>query len=211
MDYNTLSARESLTRADAFGKKLELDGNFILTSPFTYRYNCIAYAMGMQDRWIDGANLPWHWWPPVHKSMDVSDLIEAFRFFGFEECGMDDSIDTEYDKVALYCNADGWTHAARVVGDGIYHSKFGASYDGTHSGGDVLQAQYGNPFIIMRRRKADAHLTEDRKGIAPGVIHTNIQVMIGGQYDHIVAYGGKTYLGEQGHEVQIVGGKVEFV
>lgn len=211
MDYNTLSARESLTRADAFGKKLEHDGNFMLTSPFTYRYNCIAYAMGMQDRWVDGANLPWHWWPPVHKGMDVSDLIEAFRFFGFEECGMDDSLDIEYDKVALYCNAEGWTHAARVVGNGVYHSKFGASYDGTHSNGDVLEAQYGNPFIIMRRRKADAHLTDDRKGIAPGVIHTNIQVMINGQYDHIVAYAGKTYLGEQGHEVHIVGGKVEFV
>ena len=147
MDYNTPSARESLTRPDAFGKKLELDGNFYLTSPSTYLYNCIAYAMGMEDRWVDSADLPWHWWPPVHKGMNESDLIEAFRYFGFEECEMDDTIDANYDKVALYRDANGWTHAARVVGDGVYHSKFGASYDGIHSRGDVLQAQYGNPFI----------------------------------------------------------------
>jgi hypothetical protein len=211
MDYNTPSARESLTRADAFGEKLERDVNFHLTSPFTYLYNCIAYAMGMQDRWVDSADLPWHWWPPVHKGMTETDLIEAFRFFGFEECGMDDSLDADYDKVALYCNADGWTHAARVVGDGVYHSKFGASYNGTHSNGDVLQAQYGKPFVIMRRPKTEAHLTDDRKGTAPGVIHTNFKVDINGQYDHIVAFGGKTYLGEHGHEVRIVGGMVQLV
>ena len=133
MDYNTPSARESLTRADAFGEKLERDGNFHLTSPFTYLYNC------------------------------------------------------------------------------IYHSKFGASYNGTHSNGDVLQAQYGKPFVIMRRPKTEAHLTDDRKGTAPGVIHANFKVDINGQYDHIVAFGGKTYLGEHGHEVRIVGGMVQLV
>ena len=211
MDYNTPSARESLTRSDAFGQELEFDGNFHLLSPFTYLYNCIAYALGMQDRWVDSADLPWHWWPPIHKGRKESDLVEAFRFFGFEECGMDDSIDADYDKVALYGNADGWTHAARVVSDGIYHSKFGASYDGTHSRGDVLKSQYGVPFVIMRRPKADAHLTDDRKGTAPGVIHTNIHVNIGGQTNHIVTYKGKTYLGEHGHEVRVVGGMVELV
>lgn len=211
MDYNTPGARESLTRPDAFGKKLELDGNFHLTSPSTYQYNCIAYAMGMQDRWVDSANLPWHWWPPVHKGMAETDLIEAFRFFGFEVCGMDDSIEADYDKVALYRNVDGWTHAARVVDNGIYHSKFGASYDGTHSCGDVLQAQYGDPFVIMRRLKTEAHLTDDRKGTAPGVIHTNIHVNIGGHINHIVTYKGKTFLGDEGSEVRLVGGAVSLV
>lgn len=211
MDYNTHSARESLTRKDVFGEKLEHDSNFVLTSPPSFQYNCIAYAMGMNDRWVDCADLPWHWWPPVNKSMQDSDLIEAFRYFGFEEYGLDDSIDDNYDKVALYHNAGGWTHAARVVDNGIYHSKFGASYDGTHSRGDVLQTQYGEPFVIMRRLKTEAHLTEDLKGTAPGVIHTNILVDIGGQVNHIVAYGGKTYLGDQGREVRIVGHRVELV
>ena len=120
-------------------------------------------------------------------------------------------MEAEYDKIALYQNADGWTHAARVVGDGIYHSKFGASYDGTHSRGDVLSAVYGIPIVIMRRLKSKSHLTNDLKGVAPGVIHTNIKVQIGSEVNHIVTYGGKTYLGEHGAEVRLVGGKIEFV
>lgn len=211
MDYNTPGARESLTRKDAFGERLEHDGNFVLKSPASYQYNCIAYAMGMHDRWIDNADLPWHWWPPVSKGWRESDLVDAFRYFGFEECGMDDTFDESYDKVALYHNADGWTHAARIVGDGLYHSKFGASYDGTHSRGDVLQAQYGEPFAIMRRLKSESHLTDDLKGIAPGVIHTNIHVNIGGHVNHIVTYQGKTYLGDEGSEVRLVGGHIELV
>ena len=63
----------------------------------------------------------------------------------------------------------------------------------------------------MKRLKTEAHLTDERKGTAPGVIHTNIKVSIGGQFNHIVAYGGRTYLGEHGNEVRIVGGQVELV
>lgn len=211
MDYNTDSARESLTRGDAFGKPLENDKNFYLTSPWTYLYNCIAFAMGMQDRWVDNSDLPWHWWPPVKKGGECKDLVDAFRFFGFEECGNDDTLDEEYDKVALYSKHKAWTHAARVVGDGVYHSKFGASYDGRHSSGDVLDAVYGVPFVIMRRLKTDAHKTDDLKGVAPGVMHTNMHVMIGGEQNHIVTYQGKTYLGEHGHEVRIVSGGIELV
>lgn len=212
MDYNAPGAREILTKKDAFGDKLDNDTNYDLKSSTTFQYNCIAFAMGMQDRWVDHADLPWHWWPPgVQKGETESDLIQAFQYFGFECCGMDDSIDQDYDKIALYQDGAGWTHAARVVGEGIYHSKFGASFDGTHSRGDVLQAKYGDPFIIMRRLKSDAHLTDDRKGIAPGVIHSNIIVEIGGHYNHIVTYQGKTYLGDCGCEVRIIGSRVELV
>lgn len=204
MDYNTNCARESLTHADAFGDKLKRDSNFCLKSPATYQYNCIAFAMGMQDRWVDTGNLPWHWWPPaVEKGMTVAHLVKAFQYFGFEDCGMDESMDEKYDKIAIYQNNECWTHAARIVADGIYHSKFGASYDGIHSCGDVLQAQYGTVVIVMRRLKADACLTEKLKDIAPGEIHLNIQVKINGEQDHLVTWRGKTYLATLGYEVKI--------
>jgi len=212
MDYNTLSARESLTHRNAFGDPLKYDSNFVLKSPFTFQYNCIAFAMGMKDRWVDSSNLPWHWWPAsVNKSLRELDLINAFRFFGFEECGMDDTIDADYDKVALYHNSKGWTHAARIVEEGIYHSKFGASYDGTHSRGDVLFAQYGTVFIVMRRLKSDAHLTDDRKGVAPGVAHSEILVMINGVCNHVVTFEGKTYLGNHGNEVRLTENGIELL
>lgn len=211
MDYNTPLARQSLTHSDVFGAKLDQDVNFVLLSPTSYYYNCIAYAMGMQDRWVDSADLPWHWWPPVIKGETEQDLVEAFRYFGFEPCGMDDSIDEAYDKVALYHKEGRWTHAARIVADGVYHSKFGASYDGTHSRGDVLQAQYGEPYVIMQRAKEAAHLTDDRKGNRPGEIHTNLEVSIDGYTNHLVCHAGKTYLAGLGREVRVVDRTVEFV
>lgn len=211
MDYNTDSARESLTRADVFGDALKSDVNFRLLSPCSYQYNCIAYAMGMTDRWVDYADIPWHWWPPVEKGASVEHLKNAFQYFGFEECGMDDNVDDLYDKVALYHIANQWTHAARIVAAGIYHSKFGASYDGCHSSGNVLQAKYGNVCLIMRRLKTDSHLTDDRKGMPPGEIHLNFVVNIHGIQNHIVSYKGKTYLGYCGREVRLDEGKITLV
>ena len=211
MDYNSDSARESMTRPEAFGDLLKNDVNFKLTSPATYQYNCIAYALGMSDRWVDHIDIPWHWWPPVEKGDSVSHLMEAFRYFGFEECGLDDEIDDTYDKIAIYEISDDWTHAAKVVANGIYHSKFGSSYDGTHSNGNVLSAQYGNVSVIMRRLKTDAHLTEDLKGVAPGEIHLNFMIPINGVMNHIVSYNGKTYLAEHGREIIIDKGRIKLV
>ncbi len=203
MDYNTDSARESLTRPDAFGDPLKNDKNFKLLSPFSFQYNCIAFALGMTDRWVDHENIPWHWWPPVEKGAKIEHLIKAFNFFGFEECGMDDTIDELYDKVALYQTDDQWTHAARIVKRGILHSKFGESYDGIHSSGNVLHLQYGKICLIMRRLKSAAHLTADLKGEAPGEIHLNIPIKVGGTLNHIVTYKGKTYLADRAREVKI--------
>lgn len=211
MDYNTASARESLTRAEVFGDPLKNDVNFRLLSPFSYQYNCIAFAMGMSDRWVDPADIPWHWWPPVAKGESVEHLKNAFRYFGFEECGMDDRVDDSYDKVAIYCDGDRWTHAARIVSEGIYHSKFGESYDGCHSRGNVLQAQYGVVCLIMRRLKTDAYLTEKRKGIAPGEMHLEIEIDIQGMRNHLVSYNGKTYLGHSGREVRLDKGDIVLV
>ncbi len=203
MDYNTDSARESLTRPDAFGDALKYDVNFKLLSPFSFQYNCIAFALGMTDRWVDPSAIPWHWWPPIEKGPDIDHLKNAFKYFGFEECGMDDEVDELYDKIALYHIANHWTHAARIVADGICHSKFGESYDGYHSSGNVLQAQYGDVCLIMRRLKTDSHLTNDRKGTPPGEIHLNIPINVGGTLNHIVTYDGKTFLADSAREVKI--------
>lgn len=213
MDYNSDSARESLTRPDVFGDALKNDSNFKLLSPFSFQYNCIAYAMGMTDRWVDHSDIPWHWWPPIEKGDTVEHLKNAFRYFGFEECGMDDHIDDKYDKVALYHISNRWTHAARIVAEGVYHSKFGESYDGQHSSGNVLKAQYGNVCSIMRRLKSNSHLTDQRKGVQPGVIHLNMSVNIGGRSNHIVSYSGKTFLAHDGREIRVdlAKMKIEFV
>lgn len=210
MDYNTNSARQSLTRPDAFGDPLKNDINFILLSAETFQYNCIAFALGMEDRWVDPEEIPWHWWPPVPKGESVDHLKEAFKYFGFEDCGSNDSVEELYDKIAIYELNNCWTHAAKVISSEVYHSKFGASYDGRHSGGNVLQLRYGNVCAFMKRLKSKAHLTDDRKGLPPGEIHLTVPLPINGMQVHLVTYKSKTYLAETGQELILKDGKVSL-
>lgn len=118
---------------------LKNDLNFTILSDVTYVYNCIAWAMGYTDRWVDPYVVPGHWWPAgVARNLLSETLIEAFKSEGFE---LTDNYYPEEGcyKVVLYKkkDADQWTHAARVVTSEIEYSKFGEAWDGQHSH-DVL-------------------------------------------------------------------------
>ncbi len=216
MGFNTPRFRTPLIYS--FGQKLAVDRNFKLTSEPTYKYNCIAFAMGMDDRWVDTLDVPWHWWPPVQKDETPESLVKAFEYLGFEKCDMDDSMADEYDKVVLYKGSIEWLHAARVVGENVYHSKFGENCDGTHSGGDILLAKYGLPYQVMRRLKTDAHLTDDRKG--PFVGHSRLSkklkffINVDGHQgvieDSVTLYKGKMYLESHGNEIVLSSDKKSY-
>lgn len=114
--------------------KLSGDPNFYINSPFTFEYNCIAFAMGFIDRWVDiNDKIPGCWWPQnVPSSYEPDSLIKAFEALGFEICDTDET-EIEFDKVALYKNyLNKWTHAAKVITPEKYHSKFGSSFDAIH-------------------------------------------------------------------------------
>lgn len=213
MDYNIAEYRQVLTRTEVFGDLLAQDVNFKLTSPQTFDYNCIAFAMGVDDRWIDCADIPWHWWPEtVARDRSKSGLIAAFKYLGFEECGMDDRFELNFEKVALYARGAEWTHAARIVAPGIYHSKFGASFDGQHSSGEVLSAQYGQVYQIMRRPVTEAAEARKKMGVVTGVVHLQKKVKIGECEDHLVLHKGRIYLANHGREVLLRSdGNVEVV
>lgn len=136
------------------------DNNFKILSECTPVYNCIAWAMGYNDRWVSPFLYPGYWWPDgVVRSMAPEALIQAFQVEGFE---MSDDILLEdgYSKVVLYKNlaGDQWTHAARIVTDDTEYSKFGQSFDGQHSH-EVLcrtsagcsDQSYGTAFAYMKR------------------------------------------------------------
>ena len=140
------------------------DNNFRILSDVDPQYNCIAWAMGYTDRWVDiDTDLYGHWWPDgVTKSMSPEALVEAFEAEGFEPTN-NAKLEKGYSKVVLYCNESTgeWTHAARIITDHIEHSKFGQAWDGEHSH-DVLQntsarqesQSYGSAYAYMRRKSA---------------------------------------------------------
>lgn len=162
MALNTEENREILI--DIY-PDLRADPNFEILSAPTNKYNCIAWAMHCNDRWVDMETAPGHWWPDaVATDFSPQSLVEAFAAVGFE-VAKDDSIEAGYDKVALFkaynymLSSVIWTHAARVVAPGVLHSKFGDAFDGTHSPGTVNKTvlwhkneSYGEVFMYMKRK-----------------------------------------------------------
>ena len=173
MALNTPENRQVLIKSTP---SLKDDPYYYVSSEATEEYNCIAWAMGFTDRWIDhfpsgGKNLK-KWWPEgVERGFNPECLVKAFMAVGFECCD-DDSYEEGYDKVALYklepyidwfnriFERVAWTHAAKVLTPNTYHSKMGPQFDIYHSSGSVLQASYGKIFQFMRRRVEDKKIID---------------------------------------------------
>lgn len=142
---------------------LQTDSYYKPTSEPTDRYNCIAWAMRLTDRWVDLAIASGHWWPCYHTGFydhTPDGLITAFEALKFKKCN-NGRTRYFYDKVALYSNSytGRWTHAARILSDEEYHSKFGNGWDAHHGEGDVLHNKskpdksYGHVYQYMARPK----------------------------------------------------------
>ncbi len=158
---------------------LESDKNFRLLSDRDDKYNCIAWAMGYNDRWVDIEEAPGHWWPDgVSKDMSPQSLIDAFCSEGFE---MSDNADPEdgYSKVVLYKSifSEYWTHAARILTSEIEYSKFGKLWDGQHShnvlsntGFTFSSSSYGQAFAYMKKAiqttQAEMESAEEKSNIS---------------------------------------------
>ena len=155
---------------------LEHDGCFKVTSDPDAKYNCIGFAIGFNDIWVapsprtvGPSRVPWFWWPScVPFDSHPDSLIHTFEYFGFEICN-DDKFEPGYDKVALYSHEGRWTHAARIIAEGVYHSKLGECHDIIHRRGDVMEnttdpnESYGQPFVFMRRRIQERSLLINRR------------------------------------------------
>lgn len=138
-----------------------------LTSDPNSLYNCIGFAMGMNDvcvALVHPQKLFWCWWPPTaHPDLNPKSLIEAFEYFGFTVCP-DGKIEPGYDKVALYEKDGNWQHAAIIEEENLYHSKMGVWWDIVHRGGDLFHDDsYGDIYAYMKRPIADRGLTQKLK------------------------------------------------
>lgn len=96
-----------------------------------------------------------------------------FEYFGFSQCS-EASYEKDFDKVALYANKEGWTHAAKIIGDNVFHSKIGTAWDIHHSGGNIFaETEYGSIFTYMKRPISERYLTDIKKPQV-GTIEINI-------------------------------------
>ena len=99
---------------------LNADPSFSITSPWDKKYNCIAWALMFDDRWIEPSGYQldgvFIFWPSeVSKSYSIVAYRELFEHYGYEVC---QSLLPEegYRKVALYQDTDNTcTHASRLM------------------------------------------------------------------------------------------------
>lgn len=187
---NTEPNRESLIVAFP---KLRDDRNFAIESPATPIYNCIAFAMGTQDVWVDASSTAWAWWPEnVSRGDTPAALTQAFEALSFECCS-NDAPEKNFDKVALYSKDGKWTHAAKILGSGVvYHSKFGQSFDATHSGDSFAGSVYGDVFQFMKRPVELRSKTTDAVQSAKGTIEVALPIM--GRTVRLVRHKGRFYM-----------------
>ena len=131
---------------------LKVDG-YKVTSSKNKDYNCIAWAAGISDAWWDPA--PGYMWPPgAPREYTMQALILAYQAIGFVIC-KGDKLDPGFDKIAVYGDAAGWTHAARQLPSGKWTSKLGQSEDIEHNTPEgVVSMAYGSVVSIMKRRRS---------------------------------------------------------
>ncbi len=131
---------------------------YAITSAATRNYNCFAWAIGDVSQW---------WWPDPDLENDAAfwpngvareETLPAFRAalasLGFKP-SPDDSIETGFEKVALFAQADGTpTHVARQLPHGRWTSKLGTLQDIEHDLFALCGGEYGKVVEFYRRPAA---------------------------------------------------------
>jgi len=121
-----------------------------ITSPRTWKYNCVAWAVGMTDQWLEPS--PAGFWPIAHEGNSVDAYVRMFNHYGFQDAE-DGSREKGFEKIVLYADDAGvFLHVARQLPAGKWTSKIGRESDVTHTSPDVLtSATYGKPVRYLKR------------------------------------------------------------
>ena len=132
--------------------RLTSEGFEVVGQP-SARYNCIAYAAGDVSEWWEPS--VGRYWPDYATRSDrIESLIEVFAGLGFGQC-QDSSLESGYEKVALYEEEGVLKHAALQTPDGRWRSKMGRGPVIEHRSPESLSGgMYGSPTIYMRRQTA---------------------------------------------------------
>jgi hypothetical protein len=125
----------------------------------TVKYNCIAWAAGVDTEWWWPLKQAGYEWPGMRHEIPgqetIENFISAFESRGFTCCG-NGKYENGFEKVALYVDGNQHpTHAARLLPTGVWTSKLGDDEDIEHKTLKCLEGkQYGRVCVYMRRPNA---------------------------------------------------------
>ncbi len=131
--------------------------DYKVTSSPTKDYNCIAWALGEDDRcW--GPFVRRDYWPKdLPRDVHVSTIATVFRRRGFEPCD-DEELEGGFEKIAVFGEEGEFTYVALQLPSGRWTSKLGKNCDIEHNLNDLTQRRsswasyrYGQIVGYMRR------------------------------------------------------------
>lgn len=129
------------------------EANLTRTSVVDAKYNCAAWAVGIDHVQWWPYKKPYYWPSNVPREETVEAFLAAYATCGFASC---DSGRRErgYFKLAIYTDESGKpTHVARQLRDGRWASKLGDLRDIEHKTlNDLAGGEYGEPVAYMRKR-----------------------------------------------------------
>jgi hypothetical protein len=127
--------------------------NYQITSPTSWKYNCIAWAVGSSDAWW--WPIPGRFWPAAApREETLAAFVVALETQGFSLCSSPE-LEQGIEKVALYAVDMVPSHAARQLSSGWWTSKLGPNFDIEHADLDaVAGGVYGQPVAFLSRRIA---------------------------------------------------------
>jgi hypothetical protein len=125
-----------------------------VTSPPDPDYNCIAWAVGLTNTWWWPDPDGFDFWPPgIVRERTLAAFIQALATAGYAPCN-DGSIESGWEKVAIYATDEGPTHAARQLIHGLWTSKLGPDDDIEHPLQGLCGPAYGIVVQFLRRSLA---------------------------------------------------------
>ena len=127
---------------------------FLLTSPQTPNYNCIAWAFEDPSRvYWPGPPSSFYWPDDVPREENIQAFIRLFEKKGYFKCHNGD-LEQNFQKIAIFVNNKGCpTHAARQLDNGRWTSKLGPSFDVEHTIFSIENGAYGVVSVYMKRSK----------------------------------------------------------
>ncbi|MGA2232579.1 MAG: hypothetical protein ABSH22_16910 [Tepidisphaeraceae bacterium] len=130
------------------------DVSWDIKSSRDIKYNCIAFALGIENqRWQPGPNRGDYWPRGIPQDDTDAAWLAMFQKQGFSRCDNGNHEDG-FDKLAIYADVEGPTHVARQVSQGVWHSKMGHLHDIIHP---LHALKYGRPKYFLKRSKSGPH------------------------------------------------------
>ena len=128
--------------------------NYSITSDVDGNYHCIAWAAGRASQWWDPTPYPGYYWPKgIQRSDTIDRLISVFNQLGYTDCGLDDTLENGFEKVAIYGDSGVYEHACKQLDNGTWTSKLGSDEDISHDNLDSLTGDlYGQVVCILKRK-----------------------------------------------------------